>query len=94
MSTEYQELLLEVGCEEMPASWIPGIEVQLAERLAVRLDEARVARRTPVRAFVGPRRLVATVAELAPMTSRSSRTALLPTVTVPAPPSWATCASR
>ena len=31
---EYRELLLEVGCEEMPASWIPGLEAQLAGRLA------------------------------------------------------------
>ena len=61
----HRELLVEVGCEEMPASWIPGLEAQLAERLAARLAEARIAGRTPVRAFVGPRRLVATVAELA-----------------------------
>ena len=65
MSMEYRELLLEIGCEEMPASWIPGIEAQLAERLTARLDETRIERRTPVRTFVAPRRLVATVAELA-----------------------------
>ena len=65
MSMKYRELLLEIGCEEMPASWIPGIEAQLAERLSARLDEVRVERRTPVRTFVAPRRLVATVAELA-----------------------------
>ncbi|MYD69160.1 MAG: glycine--tRNA ligase subunit beta [Acidobacteria bacterium] len=65
MSIEYRELLFEIGCEEMPASWIPGIEAQLADRLAARLDEVRIDRRTPVRAFVAPRRLVATVAELA-----------------------------
>ena len=65
MSIEYRELLLEVGCEEMPASWIPGIEAQFAVRLAARLDEVRIEHRTPVRAFVAPRRLVATVAELA-----------------------------
>ena len=61
----YRELLVEVGCEEMPASWIPGLEAQLAERLAARLAEERIAARTPVRAFVGPRRLAATVAEVA-----------------------------
>ena len=65
MSMDYRELLLEIGCEEMPASWVPGIEVQLAGRLAARLDEVRIERRTPVRTFVAPRRLVATVAELA-----------------------------
>ena len=60
-----RELLVEIGCEELPASWIPGLEAQLAERLTARLAEARIEARTPVRAFVGPRRLVATVAELA-----------------------------
>ena len=65
MSMQYWELLLEIGCEEMPASWIPGIEAQLADRLTARLDEVRIERRTPVRTFVAPRRLVATVAELA-----------------------------
>ena len=65
MSMEYRELLLEIGCEELPASWIPGLEAQLAGRLTARLQEARIDRRTPVRTFVAPRRLVATVAELA-----------------------------
>ncbi len=64
MSVEYSELLLEIGCEEMPASWIPGIETQLADRLTARLAEARIDHRTPVRTFVAPRRLVATVAAL------------------------------
>ena len=77
---EYRELLLEIGCEEMPASWIPGIEAQLAERLAARVDEARVARRGAVRAFVGPRRLVATVAELADRQSDLEETVTGPPV--------------
>ena len=76
----FRELLLEIGCEEMPASWIPGIEAQLAERLAARLDEARVACRTPVTAFVGPRRLVATVAELADRQSDLEETVTGPPV--------------
>ena len=80
MSTTYRELLLEIGCEEMPASWIPGIEAQLAERLAARLDEVRVTRRGPVRAFVGPRRLVATVAELADRQSDLEETVTGPPV--------------
>ena len=75
-----RELLLEIGCEEMPASWIPGIEAQLAARLAARLDEARVACRSPVRAFVGPRRLVATVAELAERQSDLEETVTGPPV--------------
>ncbi len=77
---EYRELLLEIGCEEMPASWIPGIEAQLAERLAARLDEVRIERRTPVRTFVAPRRLVATVAELADRQSDLEETVTGPPV--------------
>ena len=77
---EYRELLLEIGCEEMPASWIPGIEAQLAERLAARLGEVRIERRTPVRTFVGPRRLVATVAELADRQSDLEETVTGPPV--------------
>ena len=77
---EYRELLLEIGCEEMPASWIPGIEAQLAQRLSARLDEVRIERRTPVRAFVAPRRLVATVAELAERQSDLEETVTGPPV--------------
>ena len=77
---EYRELLLEIGCEEMPASWIPGIEKQLAERLTARLEEVRIERRTPVRTFVGPRRLVATVAELADRQSDLEETVTGPPV--------------
>ncbi len=80
MSMEYRELLLEIGCEEMPASWIPGIEAQLADRLSARLDEVRIERRTPVETFVGPRRLVATVAELADRQSDLEETVTGPPV--------------
>ena len=80
MSMEYRELLLEIGCEEMPASWIPGIEKQLAERLSARLDEVRIESRTPVRTFVAPRRLVATVAELAERQSDLEETVTGPPV--------------
>ena len=80
MSMEYRELLLEIGCEEMPASWIPGIEAQLAERLTARLEEVRVECRTPVRTFVAPRRLVATVSELAERQSDLEETVTGPPV--------------
>ena len=76
----HRELLLEIGCEEMPASWIPGLEAQLAERLAAHLAAARVVCRTPVEAFVGPRRLVATVAEAADRQSDLEETVTGPPV--------------
>ena len=34
-----RELLLEIGVEELPASWLPGLTRQLAERLDARLSE-------------------------------------------------------
>ena len=80
MSMEHWELLLEIGCEEMPASWIPGIEAQLADRLTARLAEVRIEHRTPVRAFVAPRRLVATVAKLADRQSDLEETVTGPPV--------------
>ena len=64
-SATYQELLIEIGCEEMPASWLPGITTQLVSRLTFRLDEARVESRSPVVAFNTPRRLGASIAALA-----------------------------
>lgn len=76
----HRELLLEIGCEEMPASWIPGLEAQLAERLAAQLEAARVVCCTPVRAFVGPRRLVAAVAEAADRQSDLEETVTGPPV--------------
>ena len=76
----HRELLLEIGCEEMPASWIPGLEAQLAERLAAHLEAARVVCRTPVRACVGPRRLVAAVAEAADRQSDLEETVTGPPV--------------
>ena len=39
-----KELLLEIGCEEIPASWLPSLTRQLGEKLGARLDEARLAR--------------------------------------------------
>ncbi len=76
----HRELLLEIGCEEMPASWLPDLEAQLAGRLTARLEAARVVCRTPVEAFVGPRRLVATVAELADRQSDLEETVTGPPV--------------
>ena len=60
-----RELLIEVGCEELPASWLPSLTRQLAERLEARLLEARLQPHAPVVPSSTPRRLVATVAELA-----------------------------
>ena len=52
-----KELLLEIGCEEIPASWLPSLTEQLGARLGARLDEARLARQPSLRVFSSPRRL-------------------------------------
>ncbi len=65
MTTTYKELLIEIGCEEMPASWLPGITRQLASALSLRLNEARIVSSTPVVPFSTPRRLGVSVMELA-----------------------------
>ena len=39
-----RELLIEIGVEELPAAWLPGLTRQLAERLTARLKEMRASR--------------------------------------------------
>ena len=59
-----RELLIEIGCEELPAAWLPKLTLEFACRLEVRLSEARIATGSPPEAFSTPRRLVATVTKL------------------------------
>ena len=56
---KHHELLLELGCEEIPASWLPGLTRQLAERVTAQLAAARLECARPVETFSTPRRLVA-----------------------------------
>ncbi|MGH9373322.1 MAG: glycine--tRNA ligase subunit beta, partial [Vicinamibacterales bacterium] len=60
-----RELLIEIGVEELPASWLPGLTRQLGERLAARLTEHRIAPGAPVEAYSTPRRLTARLAKIA-----------------------------
>jgi glycyl-tRNA synthetase beta chain len=60
-----RELLIEIGVEELPASWMPALTRQLAERLGARLAEYRIAPGAPVESFSTPRRLTARVAKIA-----------------------------
>jgi glycyl-tRNA synthetase beta chain len=60
-----RELLIEMGVEELPASWLPGLTRQLAERLEARLKEFRIAPGAPVESFSTPRRLAVRVAGIA-----------------------------
>ncbi len=52
-----RELLLEIGCEELPASWLPGLTHQVGEIVAAELREHRLAPESPVETFSTPRRL-------------------------------------
>src|SRR5918992_971853 len=60
-----RELLIEIGCEEIPASWLPGLTAQMARHLEVRLREFRLTLGAPVESFSTPRRLTARVAKVA-----------------------------
>jgi glycyl-tRNA synthetase beta chain len=60
-----RELLIEIGVEELPAAWLPGLTRQLAERVEARLNEHRVPPGAPVESFGTPRRLTARVARIA-----------------------------
>ena len=52
-----RELLLEIGTEEIPASWLPGLTTQIGQVLDARLKEARLAVEEPIETFSTPRRL-------------------------------------
>ena len=52
-----RELLLEIGTEEIPASWLPALTIQVGQVLEARLKEARLAIEEPIETFSTPRRL-------------------------------------
>ena len=59
-----RELLLEIGVEELPAAWLPGLTKQLSEKLLVRLKEMRLAPDVPVESFSTPRRLTVRICRM------------------------------
>lgn len=60
-----RELLIEIGVEELPASWLPNLTRQLAERTEARLRDLRIAPGAPVESFSTPRRLTVRIAKIA-----------------------------
>jgi glycyl-tRNA synthetase beta chain len=60
-----RELLIEIGCEEIPASWLPGLTRQLGEHLDARLKELRLTTDARAETYSTPRRLTARVIRLA-----------------------------
>ncbi len=59
-----RELLIEIGVEELPAGWLPGLTKQLAEKLEARLRELRMVPDVPVESYSTPRRLTAVVGRM------------------------------
>ena len=60
-----RELLIEIGVEEMPASWLPSLTAQLAEATAAQLRAARLDIDGPVDSWTTPRRLAVRVGRVA-----------------------------
>ena len=67
-----RELLLEIGCEELPASWLPGLTQQLGEVVLAQLRERRLPADSPAETFSTPRRLTARIARMLRMVARHS----------------------
>jgi glycyl-tRNA synthetase beta chain len=59
-----RELLLELGLEEIPASWLPGLTTQIGIVLAAKLKEARLSTNEPIETFSTPRRLTVRTAHI------------------------------
>ena len=60
-----RELLIEIGCEELPASWLPGLTRQIADAARARLAEARLGVDAAIESYSTPRRLTVTSAKVA-----------------------------
>jgi len=60
-----RELLLEIGCEEIPASWLPGLTEQVGEVVVAQLHEHRLPPEAPAETYSTPRRLTVRIARLA-----------------------------
>jgi glycyl-tRNA synthetase beta chain len=60
-----RELLIEIGVEEIPASWLPALTTQVAAKLEAQLNTLRLPPAAPVEAYSTPRRLTVRVGKLA-----------------------------
>ncbi len=60
-----RELLIEIGTEELPASWLPALTRQLQERTDAALTELRLKGDASAEAFTTPRRLAIAVPRVA-----------------------------
>ena len=60
-----RELLLEIGTEEIPAGWLPGLTAQIGQVVAAKLKDARLSTDDPIETFSTPRRLTVRFARIA-----------------------------
>jgi glycyl-tRNA synthetase beta chain len=60
-----RELLLEIGCEEIPASWLPDLTQQLGDVIVAQLRERRLPPEAPAETYSTPRRLTVRISRLA-----------------------------
>lgn len=60
-----RELLIEIGTEELPASWLPALTRQLQERTDAALAEFRLKSEGAAEAYATPRRLAVAVSRVA-----------------------------
>ena len=59
-----RELLLEIGCEEIPASWLPSLTTAVGEMVVAQLKEHRMAPDVPAETYSTPRRLTVRIAHV------------------------------
>jgi glycyl-tRNA synthetase beta chain len=59
-----RELLLEIGCEELPASWLPRLTEEIGEVVTGELRRQRLSPAGPVETYSTPRRLAVRIAQL------------------------------
>src|SRR5213075_488182 len=59
-----RELLLEIGCEEIPAGWLPALTNQVGEIVDAQLRAHRLPPESPVETYSSPRRLTVRVVRI------------------------------
>ncbi len=59
-----RELLLEIGTEEIPASWLPGLTRQVGDGIERALRAHRLSADAPVESYSTPRRLTARIGKI------------------------------
>jgi glycyl-tRNA synthetase beta chain len=59
-----RELLLEIGCEELPASWLPGLTNDIGEIVVRELRGQRLAPEAPAETYSTPRRLTVRISRI------------------------------